>query len=453
MPLYPRSARRRKRKRSKIGRRILQSGVAASVLLLYTSGQVGSTYGEYTTSQQQDSTIELCYVFPDQIEALLTAFAGHIQQILELKASLHTYSSTGNYSTPSGIHEMSSDELDQTAADISEKITAANSEMTLLDNQLSLNSGVWQQILQEVSSAAAILNQLGGYMVNLEPNCLEIRDAQALEQLQLTASHSGILSDALTGTLNGIVKYLSSIHQIGSTLPEGNPDRMLLRQESFGFPAEEPIISFIAKAYDADSDVSDVLRATYEQLNTDLTATKSSLSSAVGSLQNQLTQIADAKVKLQEKALAEEKKRLEQEKKKQEEAAEALKQKEEAGKGGGDQAVKPPEDKQPPKGGGKEEPLPTEKAASPDQGDGKPAAQTPDHEAIPTATPENNVPEAIPTATPGNSAPVASPTPTPASVPDQTAHEDDHTVQNAPTATPTATPAPTPDPESNKGGE
>ncbi|MHA6532253.1 hypothetical protein [Paenibacillus sp. BAC0078] len=418
--------------------------MAASVLLLYTSGQVGSTYGEYTGAQQQDSTIELCSVFPDQIEQLLSAFAGHIQKIIELKASLRSYSTTGDYSAPSGTSEMSADELDQAAARINERISAANSEMSLLDNQLSLNSGVWQQILQEVSSAAAILNQLGGYMVNLEPNCLEIRDAQAFEQLQLSASHSGILSESLTGALNGIVKYLSSIRQIGSTLPEGNPDRMLLRQESFGFPAEEPIISFIAKAYDADSNVSTVLQATYEQLNTGLTATKSSLSSVVGSLQNHLTQIADAKAKLQEKALAEEKKRLELEKKKQEEAAEALKQKEEGAKDGGDKAVGAPEDKQPAKDGGREEPLPTEKAASPDQGDGKPSAETPGHEPIPTATP-------------GNSTPEASPTPTATSDQDQAVIKDDHTVQDAPTATPTTTPtvapAPTPDPESSKGGE
>ncbi|WP_019914008.1 hypothetical protein [Paenibacillus sp. HW567] len=445
--MYPRSAKRRKRKHSKIGLRMLQSGMAASVLLLYTSGQVGSTYGEFTTSRQQDSTIELCSVFPGQIEQLLSAFAGHIQKIIELKASLRSYSTTGDYSAPSGTPEISADELDQAAARINGQISAANSEMSLLDNQLSLNSGVWQQLLQEVSSAAAILNQLGGYMVNLEPNCLEIRDSQAFEQLQLSAGYSGILSESLTGALNGIVKYLSSIRQIGSTLPEGNPDRMLLRQESFGFPAEEPIISFVAKAYDADSQVSPVLQATYEQLYTDLTATKSSLSSAVGSLQNQLTQIADAKAKLQEKALAEEKKRLELEKKKQEEAAEALKQKEDSDKDGGDKTVEPPEDKQPVKDRDKEKPIPTEEATSPDQRDGKPAAETPGHEVIPTATPGDSVPEAGPAATPGNSAPAAapptptpSPTPTSASAPDQA-------------ITPSVAPVPTPDPESSKGGE
>lgn len=51
--MYPRSAKRRKRKTRKLGLRILQSGMAVSVLLMYTSGQIGSTYGEFNTSQEQ----------------------------------------------------------------------------------------------------------------------------------------------------------------------------------------------------------------------------------------------------------------------------------------------------------------------------------------------------------------------------------------------------------------
>lgn len=116
-------------------------------------------------------------------------------------------------------------------------------------------------------------------MVNLEPNCLEIRDARFFEQLQEGLHQSGVLSESLTDTLTGIVHYLNTIHDFGGSLPTGNPDRVLLRQESFGFPAEEPIFSLMARAYNADPNVSPALQSSYDQLSAELTASRDNLSS------------------------------------------------------------------------------------------------------------------------------------------------------------------------------
>lgn len=302
--MYPRSAKRRKRKTRKFGLRILQSGMAVSVLLMYTSGQIGSTYGEFNTSQEQISSIGLCPVFPGQIEQLLSEFSGHLNTVIELKASLGSHSISGVYNTSVAAGELSLAELDQAADELSSELTQAGSEINLLEKQLSFNGTVWQHILQEIGNAAAILHKLGGYMVNLDPNCLEIRDAQFFDKLQESLHQSGILSESLAETLSGIVQYLGSIHNIGGSLPTGNPDRVLLRQDDYSFPAEEPILSFVTSAYQADSQVSPALLATYEQLNTELTASKDTLSSTIHTLQERLTEIAEAKTTLEDKAKA-----------------------------------------------------------------------------------------------------------------------------------------------------
>ncbi|MEK5489597.1 hypothetical protein MKZ24_02530 [Paenibacillus sp. FSL R7-0297] len=428
--MYPRSAKRRKRKYTKLGLRILQSGMAVSVLIMYTSNQIGGTYGEYNTSQEQITSIGLCSVFPGQIEQLLSEFSGHVRTIIELKSSLGSHIPSGNYTTPPISEELSAEELDQVSSEISEQIRLASDTVNALDTQLSFNAGIWQQILQEIGSAAAILHQLGGYMVNLEPNCLEIRDAQFFEQLQEGLHQSGVLSEFLTDTLTGIVHYLNTIHDLGGSLPTGNPDRVLLRQESFGFPAEEPIFSFMARAYNADPNVSSALQSSYDQLSAELTASRDNLSSTITTLQEQQVHIAEAKAALEEKAKAEEAERLALEKQKQEEA-EALKLEQEDTKNNPPATSIPGEDK-----------TIEEPAIEAPEGEKPAPAPSPDAEVTaPPATPapESPLPEATPAAEPT------------AELPDSGTDTAQPTATATATAIPTATPAPQSD--ISKGGE
>lgn len=428
--MYPRSAKRRKRKYTKLGLRILQSGMAVSVLIMYTSNQIGSTYGEYNTSQEQITSIGLCSVFPGQIEQLLSEFSGHVRTIIELKSSLGGHIPSGNYTTPPISEELSAEELDQVSSEISEQIRLASDTVNALDTQLSFNAGIWQQILQEIGSAATILHQLGGYMVNLEPNCLEIRDAQFFEQLQEGLHQSGVLSESLTDTLTGIVHYLNTIHDLGGSLPTGNPDRVLLRQESFGFPAEEPIFSFMARAYNADPNVSSALQSSYDQLSAELTASRDNLSSTITTLQEQQVHIAEAKAALEEKAKAEEAERLALEKQKQEEA-EALKLEQEDTKNNPPATSIPGEDK-----------TIEEPAIEAPEGEKPAPAPSPDAEVTaPPATPapESPLPEATPAAEPT------------AELPDSGTDTAQPTATATATAIPTATPAPQSD--ISKGGE
>lgn len=436
--MYPRSAKRRKRKTRKLGLRILQSGMAVSVLLMYTSGQIGSTYGEFNTSQEQISSIGLCSVFPGQIEQLLSEFSGHLNTVIELKASLGSHSISGVYNTSVAAGELSLAELDQAADELSSELTQAGSEIDLLEKQASFNGTVWQHILQEIGNAAAILHKLGGYMVNLDPNCLEIRDAQFFDQIQESLHQSGILSESLAETLSGIVQYLGSIHDIGGSLPTGNPDRVLLRQDDYSFPAEEPILSFVTSAYQADSQVSPALLATYEQLNTELTASKDTLFSTIHTLQERLTEIAEAKTTLEDKAKAqqEEEERLALEKADKTRAEEAQRLAIEKQKAA-DEALK----------------LEHEQAQNQPAATSLPDKSQPGEDPAPAAPVEDNpVPtasaaaEVIPTATPATEIllPEATPDPLPGSV-------IPGTVMDGAQPAPTATPAPQSEP--SKGGE
>ncbi|CAH1213519.1 hypothetical protein PAECIP111892_03864 [Paenibacillus auburnensis] len=416
--MYPRSARRRKKKPSKTGLRILQSGMAVSVLVLYTSGQIGSTYGEYNTSLQQPSSIELCSVFPGQIEQLLSELSGHIHRIIELKSSLASHSPAGEFTGPADLSALSPDELDQAAELVAAQISSAISAIAAIDAQLNTNLGIWQQILQEASSAASILHQAWGYMLHLEPNCLEIRDAQIFGQMQLDSAQSGVLSEPLKNTYNEIVGYLSSIHTTGSALPPGNPDRGLLGQEHSRFSGGSELLDFVAKAYEAQPDISAELQAAYEQLNADLTSTRSSLSSAVSNLQNQQLEITDAKAKLQEEALADK--------------ADDDKQ----------DGKDPADDKTPVVKAGEGNPEITVPAV-PDNG--KPAEDKPveDKPAPDTsAAPDTVAPDA-----PASGVDTPDPSPTPAAVPVQDITENDNTVPELPAA------SPVPVTEPSKGGD
>lgn len=368
----------------------------------------------------------------------MSEFSGHLNTVIELKASLGSHSISGVYNTSVAAGELSLAELDQAADELSSELTQAGSEIDLLEKQASFNGTVWQHILQEIGNAAAILHKLGGYMVNLDPNCLEIRDAQFFDQIQESLHQSGILSESLAETLSGIVQYLGSIHDIGGSLPTGNPDRVLLRQDDYSFPAEEPILSFVTSAYQADSQVSPALLATYEQLNTELTASKDTLFSTIHTLQERLTEIAEAKTTLEDKAKAqqEEEERLALEKADKTRAEEAQRLAIEKQKAA-DEALK----------------LEHEQAQNQPAATSLPDKSQPGEDPAPAAPVEDNpVPtasaaaEVIPTATPATEIllPEATPDPLPGSV-------IPGTVMDGAQPAPTATPAPQSEP--SKGGE
>ncbi|WP_215179602.1 hypothetical protein [Paenibacillus albidus] len=401
--------------------RLLQSGLAASMLLLYTSGQIGSTYGEFNDSQGVDTQVELCKVFPDHIEQLLLEFSGHVQSIAKLKLSLSGYE-TASFSGVPDIDGLSLEEFDQAAERLAGELAAANLQLGALEEQLSRNADIWQQILQEINRAADVLAQIGGNMADLEPNCLEIRDARFLEEFKSSINQSGVLSESLTDTLHGILHYLSSIQQIGESNLSRDPDEISRQLGNSGF-ASRDILSFTAQAYSPSPGISGSLLYAYEQLESGLNTSKAKLSSDISSLQSQQEQLEGTRLRLVEEARKLEEERLElekqlEEKKKQEEAAEAKK------------AEAPPET-QPeapaptpaPTSLPLEEPLPGSEAPGPSSTPAEEPVEEPAGESIAepadeTPAPETASPEAAPvpgTSSAGNEVPGPTATPLPAS--------------------------------------
>ncbi|SEU23962.1 hypothetical protein SAMN03159358_4269 [Paenibacillus sp. NFR01] len=274
------------------------------MLLLYTSSQIGGTYGNFRNTLEENSSIELCSVFPGQIEQLLNEFDRHVDTLIELKSKLTGYSGKSGYSPSADISAMTLPELDQAAQELSGQMASAAADIEQLDQQLKLNAGVWGQMLQEAASTAAVLQKIGGYMLNSDPNCLEIRDAQFFEKFRSHVDQSNVISETLAETLAGIIKYLSSIHELDSAAPEGSGG-ILFAAVAPDFPAEEPILSFMARTADpADSGISSSLQSVYDGLSADMNASKDALNSAVSGMQAQQQQIADAKAKLEAEAKA-----------------------------------------------------------------------------------------------------------------------------------------------------
>lgn len=318
IPLYPRSTRQRKRKKRTLTFRLLQSGLAVSVLILYTSNQIGSTYAGFNSSQRLEGSIGLCTVFPNQIEQKLLEFNTHIQKATELRAELGSLPAIPEFGSNLEIEGLTLDELDSTAQQISAQISSANSETSALEHQLHMNAEVWQKILNEINSAAALLDQVKGYMIDLEPNCLEIRNALFFQEWQSRLIHSNVLSDSLTDTLSDIFKYLTTIHEVGSSIPSRDPEEIALQLQISNLPSREHLISLLANK-PSDSNISVNLLTSYEQLNTGLTNSKTILLAQLEALQNQQLQLAEVKSRLLEQAAKEEAERLEQEKKEQNE--------------------------------------------------------------------------------------------------------------------------------------
>lgn len=317
IPLRPRSARRRPRRNRKIGLRILQSGMAVSVLFLYTSQQVGGTYGGFGAAAQTTSTISFCEVFPNSIKALLTEFKEHVNRALTLKESLQPFSSSANYSDVSGIEGMSLEELDVAAQEISSQIAALQSQIDSVNEQLAANSQIWNQIHNELSAAAALLFQIGGYMTSLDSNCLEIKDEQFFRDLQSSLNQSGVISESLNASLNGVISYLTSIHDVGlpfaSVVTSDVYGQLELREGEFPQP-----LPFLITFTQPDGVISSDLTSTYEALNTELTNLKESATSGITTLQDKLQMISQTREQKLEEL---EKARLEEEQAKKEEEA------------------------------------------------------------------------------------------------------------------------------------
>lgn len=313
--------------------------MAITVLFLCTSQQVGSTYGGFNDNAKTDITIGLCEVFPSSIRQMLSDFKAHVNKAVALKESLKSYPFSGSFSGVSGIEGLSLKELEIATQEISAQIATLQSDMDGVNEQLTTNTQIWNEINNELNAAANALLPIGGYMTYLDSNCLEIKDQQFFQELQNNLNQSGVISESLNASLNGIIRYLTSINDIGVPFYGGVTSNVYGQMELDesgmlqSFPVE---VTFKPPT----GNISSELISSYEGFNTEMSSFKESATSEFTRLQDQLqliNQTRDKKLEELEQARLEELEQLKKEEqivleKKQQQEAEDKAKAEEAAK-------------------------------------------------------------------------------------------------------------------------
>ncbi|MCC3378214.1 hypothetical protein JO375_01035 [Paenibacillus sp. UY79] len=269
----------------------LQSGLILSTLLLWTSQQVGTTFGRFTSVREDNSEIKACRVFPSQIESQLSLLAEHLEQAASLK---------GRLMGASGF-EVSS-RLESATADLSERIGELNTMIQQLEQQKALNQSIWQELLQELAASSALIHELLTSLDELEPNCAQLSQTTLLDRITDHLKRHRLLSDPLSGTLQEILNYLRSVHQLG-----------LMTFDSFeadsnaAFTFAQPFDGQIA--VDGDP-VGGELLAYFESVQASLQSSIAGLTADISSLEAQrgqrLTEIGRLKKLKEEQAKQEE---------------------------------------------------------------------------------------------------------------------------------------------------
>lgn len=326
----------------------LQSGFILSTLLLWTSQQVGTTFGEFTSVREDNSEIKACRVFPSQIESQLAILAKHLERAATLKGKLIGATLTraaidttipapapvlseAGVTAPaspaapsatdavysggegSGGSEATADfsaslQLEAAADRLAAQISELHATIQQMQRQQALNQSIWQELQQELAAAAAVFHGLLTSLIELEPNCAELTQTTLLDRLEDLLKGSG-LSGPLRGTLQEMLGYLRSIH---ASAPALSVD---------GFAA----VAFTGPLADGDSALNNPVDgealAYFESVQASLESAIAGLSAELSSLEAQRSRLL-AEAEAQRLAEIERLKRL-AEAKAQEEAGQA----------------------------------------------------------------------------------------------------------------------------------
>lgn len=298
----------------------LQSGLIFSTLLLWTSQQVGTTFGEFTSVREDHSEIKACRVFPSQIENQLSLLAEHLERAASLKGRLLGSAVTPPAYNPSatdlvydggeGTNEFEAgSRLEAAAAGLSARIGELNAMIQQLEQQKALNHSIWQELQRELAAASAPVHELLTSLNELEPNCAELSQTTLLDRITDLLERSGLHSGSLSGTLQEILSYLRSVHQLGSLTSDG------FAADSYATAA------FFDGRIAIDGDpAGEELLAYFESVQASLQSAIAGLTADISSLEAQRAQLL-AEAEAQRPAEIERQKQLQEEQAKQEEQA------------------------------------------------------------------------------------------------------------------------------------
>lgn len=327
----------------------LQSGLILSTLLLWTSQQVGTTFGEFTSVREENSEIKACRVFPSQIESQLALLAGHLERASSLKGRLigatltrAAIDTTIPISAPalpdasvtapaspaapsatdavnaggdgSGNTEAIADfsaslQLEAAADGLSVRIAELNATIQQLQQQQALNQSIWQELVQELAAATAVIQGLLTSLSELEPNCAELTQTTLLDRIADLLKGSGLLSGPLRGTLQEILSFLRSVHQSDSPLSADG-----FAAVAFAGPFAGPLTYDVSSLNDP---VDGEELAYFESVQTSLESAIAGLTAEISGLEAQRAQLL-AEAQAQRLAEIERLKQLEEAKAKEE---------------------------------------------------------------------------------------------------------------------------------------
>lgn len=297
-------------------------------MLLWTSQQVGTTFGEYTSVSEDNSEIKACRVFPSQIESQLSLLAEHLERAVSLKGRLVSVTVIPAAYDPSATDSVyaggdsagseiesgfeASSRLEAAADDLSERIGELNAMIQQLEQQKALNQSIWQELQQEIAAASVPIHELLTSLNELEPNCAELSQTTLLDRITGLLEQLGLHSGPLGGTLQEILNYLRSVHQLGLTTSDG-------------FEADSDAAVAFAQPFDgriaACGDlIGEELLAYFESVQASVQSAIDGLTADISSLEEQRAQLL-AEAEEQRLAEIERLKQLQEEQAKPEEQA------------------------------------------------------------------------------------------------------------------------------------
>ncbi|MGZ7440846.1 hypothetical protein [Paenibacillus sp. TH7-28] len=305
----------------------LRSGLILSTLLLWTSQQVGTTFGEYTSVSEDNSEIKACRVFPSQIESQLSLLAEHLERAVSLKGRLVSVTVIPAAYDPSATDSVyaggdssgseiesgfeASSRLEAAADGLAERIGELNAMIQQLEQQKALNQSIWQELQQEIAAASVPIHELLTSLNELEPNCAELSQTTLLDRITGLLDQHGLHSGPLGGTLQEILNYLRSVHQLGLTASDG--------VEADSDAAVAFAQPFHGRTIDGDL-MGEELLAYFESVQASLQSAIDGLTTDISSLEEQRAQLL-AEAEEQRLAEIERLKQLQEEQAKQEEQA------------------------------------------------------------------------------------------------------------------------------------
>ncbi|GIO43459.1 hypothetical protein J41TS4_32170 [Paenibacillus apis] len=258
---------KRKLKRQKTMSAILQSSLLISSLLAYSTKQIGTTYGEFNSTQATEGNFQTCRVFPGKIEELLSSVTDHLELAAVHKVRIApvtvTWQVYGNSSaayeseptppsvTDSVYGEGSGDSSPSVTDDVYTgggedytdswelQISELTSQLQALQLQFDANQLAMNLITSEVTEGGRQLQELLLILEELHSNCVEIANIGLLDELS-RVSRQELLSLSMQQQIDAAVFYLRRVSQSG-LLAEADPSGQMspiafMKPEALGEP-------------------------------------------------------------------------------------------------------------------------------------------------------------------------------------------------------------------------